>query len=331
MRKSSIKKIDKISPPVSVIITIVNEEKYLARAVDAVLNSDYKGKIEILLAVGPSRDKSREIADELALRDKRIRVFENPTGKTPNGLNIALKRSRHQIIVRIDGHSEIEPSYISTAVQILGETGAVNVGGIMDAQGLTDFQRAVASAMRSKIGVGAARFHTGGWAGPADTVYLGVFKKSALEAVGGYNENFIRAQDWELNHRLRLNGGLIWFDPSLKVRYRPRSSIMALGRQYFEYGRWRRALSKHHRGTINFRYLAPPLNFLLTLLSISAGFLLSKLFFIPLFSYLTLIILSSQFIGKNWRERLLLPTVLLTMHYAWGFGFITSPRKLLPS
>ncbi|MEY3331535.1 MAG: hypothetical protein RL202_801, partial [Actinomycetota bacterium] len=178
-------------------------------------------------------------------------------------------------------------------------------------------------------GVGSARFHIGGSAGPTDTVYLGVFRRSALEAIGGYDESFIRAQDWEMNHRLRMNGGVIWFNPDLKVIYRPRTAIKALARQYFEYGRWRRAVSRHHKGTINFRYLAPPLNLLLNLASVILGILVNPLFFIPIASYLLVITLSSIWIGKNVKEKALLPIVLIVMHFSWGFGFISSPKSLL--
>ena len=318
-------------PAVSIILTVVNEEQHLRSSIKAALNSEYPGELEIVIAVGPSRDQTREIADELAHGDRRIHVINNPTGKTPQGLNLALLHSNHEIIVRIDGHSEINSSYIRTAVETLHKTGAVNVGGIMAAEGITNFQKAVARAMRSPIGVGASRFHTGGEAGPTDTVYLGVFKRSALEAVNGYDENFIRAQDWEMNHRLRLNGGTIWFNPELKVTYRPRNSISALARQYFEYGRWRRVVSRRHQGTINFRYLAPPLNLLLTLISIACGLLISEIFFLPIFLYLVVIVCASHFIGKSWSERALLPLVLIVMHFSWGFGFISSPRSLIPS
>ena len=318
-------------PAVSIILTVINEEKHLRSSIQAALNSDYQGELEIVIAVGPSHDRTREIADELAHSDRRIHVIDNPTGRTPQGLNLALRHSHHEIIVRIDGHSEIDSSYIRTAVDTLQHTGAVNVGGIMAAEGVTVFQRAVARAMRSPIGVGSSRFHTGGEAGPTDTVYLGVFRRSALEAVDGYDENFIRAQDWEMNHRLRLNGGTIWFNPQLKVTYRPRSSISALARQYFEYGRWRRVVSRRHQGTINFRYLAPPLNLLLTLISIACGLLISEIFFLPIFLYLLVIVCASQFIGKSWSERALLPLVLIVMHFSWGFGFISSPRSLIPS
>jgi len=318
-----------LTPPVSVILTAKNEELHLRSSVNSALASDYQGELEIVIAVGPSQDRTREIADELARSDSRIVVVENPTGNTPHGLNAALRNTRHDIIVRIDGHSEIQKDYIRKAVETLDATGAVNVGGLMAAEGKTLFQTAVARAMSSPIGVGSARFHIGGSAGPTDTVYLGVFRRSALEAIGGYDESFIRAQDWEMNHRLRMNGGVIWFNPELKVIYRPRNTIKTLARQYFEYGRWRRAVSRRHKGTINFRYLAPPLNLLINLASVLLGTLLNPLFLIPSASYLLVITLASMRVGKKVKEKLLLPIVLIVMHFSWGFGFISSPKSLL--
>ncbi len=319
-----------LNQPVSVILTVINEEAHLRAAVNAALNSHYLGELEVVIAVGPSHDRTLDIANELAEKDSRVIVISNPSGKTPSGLNAALKASKYEIVVRIDGHSEIESDYISSAVSTLNQTGAVNVGGLMAAEGITPFQCAVARAMRSPIGVGAARFHVGGKAGPTDTVYLGVFRRSALERIGGYDENFVRAQDWEMNHRLRLNGGTIWFNPDLKVTYRPRSSLRALAKQYFEYGRWRRVVSRHHKGTINFRYLAPPINLIANLLSLTLGLFLSPIFYIASASYFAAVVLASCWIGKSAGERVRLPLILITMHFCWGFGFISSPSSLLP-
>ena len=318
------------NPPVSVILTVINEAAHLRAAVSAALNSNYAGELEVVIAVGPSHDQTLDIAHEISAGDSRVKVISNPGGKTPSGLNAALRAAKFEIIVRIDGHSEIDSDYIRKAVATLNETGAVNVGGIMAAEGITTFQRAVARAMRSPIGVGGARFHVGGKAGPTDTVYLGVFRRNALERVGGYDENFVRAQDWEMNYRLRINGGTIWFNPELKVTYRPRSSLRALAKQYFEYGRWRRAVSRHHKGTINFRYLAPPVNLIANALSLALGFVASPLFFIASAAYLVAIFLASLWIGKNLGERIRLPIILITMHFCWGFGFISSPSSLIP-
>lgn len=316
---------------ISVILPVLNEEKYLADSVGAILNQNFEGALEIILAIGPSQDKTMEIARKLQREDSRVVIVENPSGRTAAGLNLAISASSYSIIVRVDGHSNIPVNYCQLAYQILKDTGAVNVGGIMDAVGQSIFEKSVARAMRSPLGVGASRFHTGGAPGEVDTVYLGVFRKEALLAVGGFDERFTRAQDWELNFRLRELGGAVYFDPRLIVTYRPRSTIVALARQYFQYGRWRRVVSRRHKGTINYRYLAPPFTVLATLISLAAGWLISPVLFLPALIYGLFILIASILIGKSLGEILCLPAILLTMHISWGIGFLTSPNSLAPA
>jgi glycosyltransferase involved in cell wall biosynthesis len=318
-------------PAISVILPVLNEESHLEGAVLSVLSQDYRGPLEIILALGPSRDRTNEIAAKLASQDNRVKLLDSPTGKTAAGLNLALAASKSPVVVRVDGHAQIPNNYISLIVEILNKTGAVNVGGVMAAVGTTAFERAVAGAMRSPLGVGASRFHTGGEAGEVDTVYLGAFRREALVAIGGFDERFTRAQDWELNFRLRENGGVIYFDPRLHVTYRPRSSVGALAKQYFEYGRWRRVVSRRHSGTINYRYLAPPFALLGFSASLVLGVLLSSIFFIPALVYLLFVVLASLKISTSTGEYLLLLLVIPTMHFAWGAGFISSPKTLVPA
>jgi len=314
-------------PPVSVVIPILNEADHLQAAVDTVLSQEYLGEIEVILAIGPSRDGTEKVAEQIARKDNRVSIVLNPSGRTPNALNIAFAKATHEIVVRIDGHSEIAPTYVASAVETMQRTGAVNVGGIMAAEGITLFQKSVARAMRSVIGVGVSKFHTGGKEGATDTVYLGTFRKAAVLAVGGYDEEFTRAQDWEMNYRLRKAGGLVYFDPRLIVIYRPRKRITSLAKQYFEYGRWRRAVSRRYPETVNFRYLAPPIAFVISFMSILGSFFNSE-FVTPFLLYLFSLFIGSQIIGKSWGERFQLPLILITMHMSWGIGFLSSPRKL---
>ena len=311
-------------PAVSVVLPVLNEELHLANAVQSILSQDYAGTLEIILALGPSKDKTNEIAERLAFADKRILLVNNPSGRTAAGLNLALNKSSNPVIVRVDAHAEIQQNYISLAIEIMKSSGAVNVGGIMAAEGISLFERAVARAMRSPLGVGASRFHTGGRAGESDTVYLGCFRKEALLAIGGFDERFTRAQDWELNFRLRESGGIVYFDPRLKVTYRPRSTVKALAKQYFEYGRWRRVVTRRHKGSINLRYLAPPFTVLATAVSLIAGALLTPLLFIPALVYMVFILGASAVIGETLGEIMCMPIILLTMHLSWGLGFLTS-------
>lgn len=317
-------------PSISVILPVLNEEAHLEDAVHSILSQDYQGKIEVILAVGPSHDRTLEIAQSISRRDTRVVLVDNPNGRTAAGLNLALNKSQSPVVVRVDGHAQIPNDYLRLIVEILNKTGAVNVGGVMAAVGTTPFERAVAGAMRSPLGVGASRFHTGGEAGIVDTVYLGAFRREALVAIGGFDERFTRAQDWELNFRLREKGGIVYFDPRLHVTYRPRSTVRALAKQYFEYGRWRRVVSRRHSGTINYRYLAPPFALVGFSLSVIAGFFLPILF-IPASIYLLFVLAASVRIASSIREYFLLLAVIPTMHFAWGAGFISSPKTLVPS
>lgn len=317
------------------IMPVLNEERHLRTAVRHILEQDYAGEIEVVIALGPSTDRTDEIAAELVAETAdrpsgRVHTVPNPTGRTPAALNAAIKASGHPVVVRVDGHGMLTPDYVATAVRLLEDKGAANVGGIMHAEGENDWERAVAAAMTSRIGVGNASFHTGGAAGPADTVYLGVFRREVLERQGGYNEEFIRAQDWELNYRIREAGGLIWFSPELRVSYRPRPSVRALAKQYYNYGRWRRVVTRYHKGSVNLRYLAPPVALLAIVAGLVAGAVLHPLGLLVPVGYLLAIFAGSVPAGRGlpFPARAQIPLALVTMHFSWGWGFLTSPRSL---
>ncbi|MEY9849245.1 glycosyltransferase family 2 protein [Streptacidiphilus sp. MAP5-3] len=322
------------TPAVSVIMPVLDESRHLRTAVERILEQEYPGDIEVVIALGPSTDNTDEIAAALVAESagtsREVRTVPNPTGRTPAGLNAAIEGSRFPIVVRVDGHGLLTPGYIATAVRLLDEKDAANVGGIMNAEGETEWEKAVAAAMTSRIGVGNAAFHTGGEAAPADTVYLGVFRRRVLEQQGGYNEEFIRAQDWELNYRIRQDGGLIWFTPDLKVTYRPRPSVRALAKQYKDYGRWRRVVTRYHRGSVNLRYLAPPAALLGCAVGLVAGVALTPVAFVLPGGYAAAILLGSVKEGRGLSAsaRAQLPVALATMHMSWGWGFLTSPRSL---
>lgn len=319
---------------VSVVMPVLNEERHLAEAVAAVLDQDFDGSIEVILALGPSTDRTDVVAAELVGVDPRIKTVANPSGRTPTALNAALAAAQADIIVRVDGHCELPRDYISTAVETLIRTGADNVGGVMAAQGTTDFENAVAVAMTSKLGVGGASFHVGGDEGEALTVYLGVFRAEALERVGGYDENFDRAQDWEMNHRIRSTGGKIWFNPNMQVSYRPRPRLKELAKQYFQYGTWRREVMRRHPDTVQARYLAPPVAVAAIGMGTVAGLAASAgiaprwlgIGWLAPAGYLAAITAGGLAIsrGEEPAVRVRVPAVLAAMHISWGVGFITS-------
>lgn len=307
---------------------VLNEERHLADSVAMVLGQDWAGELELVLALGPSSDATADVAAALAA-DPRVRTVPNPSGRTPDGLNAAIAASTGAVVARVDAHAEIPVDYLTSAVAALEESGADNVGGIMDAVGVSALERAVACAMKSPLGVGGARFHTGGGAGEADTVYLGVFRRVALERVGGYDPHFERAQDWEMNHRIRATGGLVWFTPDLRVTYRPRSTLRALADQYRGYGRWRRVVAREHPGTANARYLAPPVMVVGTLAATALGAAWRPAWLVPA-GYAAAVGVGGWLIstGEAAPVRARVPLAIATMHWSWGVGFLTSPRRL---
>jgi glycosyltransferase involved in cell wall biosynthesis len=312
---------------------VLNEARHLRAAVGHVMGQDYPGPLEMVIALGPSTDGTDELAADIVAADSRISTMRNPTGRTPAALNVAIAASSYPVIVRVDGHGMLSPDYVRTAVELLAETGADNVGGVMAAEGETAFERAVARAMTSPLGVGNARFHTGGEPGEVDTVYLGVFRRETVEKLGGYDESFKRAQDWELNHRIKAAGGRVWFSPRLRVSYRPRPNLRALARQYFEYGRWRRVVMRQHEGTVTLRYLAPPIALSAVVLGTLAGVAISPVAFVVPAGYVVGILAGSVATGRGLSPKswLVLPAVYATMHGSWAVGFLTSPRSLVPS
>ena len=303
-----------------------NEERYLRSSVEAVLAQEYPGAMDVWISVAPSTDATSSVVDDLVNQHANVFRVENPAGITPAGLNVAIAVSSGEVIVRVDGHVRLCDGYIQQAVKTLIETGAANVGGRQMAVGSTRFEKAVAAVMMSPVGSGGATYRSGGEPGPTDTVFLGVFQRSAGEQVGWFDESLIRNQDYELNIRLRDAGGVVWFDPKLVVEYEPRSSLRGLSRQYFDYGRFKAQVLHMHSSSIRMRQLIPPVAVIATLLSVIIGWWLPITLLVPVL-YLTAIALG---VKGAFLMRLLALAIAPTMHFSWSLGlFIGMTRKKL--
>ena len=301
---------------------VLNEEAHLAAAVESVLAQRYPGRMDVCLAVGPSRDRTMEVATELSRRWP-VTVVVNPTGATPAGLNLAIAATRGEVVVRVDSHSRLPEDYVVTAVRTLLDTGAVNVGGRQRPVAAGGTAGAVARAMSTRFGTGGARFHVGGRAGPVDTVYLGVFRRSAGDAVGWFDERLVRNQDYELNIRLRAAGGTVWFDPRLGVEYAPRGSVRALARQYAQYGWWKAQVARLHPSSLRPRQAIPA-----AVTAVVAAGLVTGAWWRPALAtpvgYAGAVVIAAIASGRGIGERARLVLVYPVMHLCWGIGFLVS-------
>ncbi|WP_341998514.1 glycosyltransferase family 2 protein [Microbacterium sp. LWH7-1.2] len=320
----------------SFVMPVLNERGYLRRAVETVLGQDIPGPAELVLALGPSTDGTNELAAELAAGDDRIVLVDNPDADIPIGLNLAIRAARHATVVRVDAHSELDPTYARRALATLDRVRAANVGGVMRADGRTPFQRAVARAYNSPIGLGGGAYHGGTQEGEAESAYLGVMRRDVLEEVGLFDESIRRGEDWELNLRIRRAGYRVWFDPTLAVTYWPRESWTRLVRQFSATGRWRGELVRRFGRGNSLRFFAPPALVLMILLGIVVGVLqvsgvlqgwwsvAASVVYLPVIAYALLIVgvAIGPGGGHGWRDKLWTAAVLPSMHLAWGWGFL---------
>lgn len=315
---------------------VLNERRYLEHAVASVLAQELDGPAELVLALGPSTDGTTELAHRLADGDDRIRLVENPDAHIPVGLNTAIRASRYPTIVRVDAHSELSPGYARRALATLRRTGAANVGGVMRADGRTPFQKSVARAYNSPIGLGGGAYHGTAHEGEAESAYLGVMRRDVLDEVGLFDETIRRGEDWELNLRIRQAGHKVWLDPQLSVTYWPRESWWRLARQFRATGAWRGELVRRYGRSNGLRFFAPPalvLNVVLALIlavlqvtGVLAGVAsaIASIIYLPLIAYVLLVIAMALRPGgaETARERIWTLAVLPTMHFSWGAGFL---------
>lgn len=313
---------------VTVIMPIRNEARTIEQSLCAVLRQDYpKEFLQILIIDGDSSDGTSEIVEELIKKDPRVSVLTNPAKIVSTGMNIGIKHSIGDLIIRVDGHTIISPSYVRGCVEEWHRTKADNVGGRMNAQGRNEFGRAVAAATSSVFGVGDARFHYSNKEEYVDSVYMGAWPRSLFVKLGGFDEELIRNQDDEFNYRIGEAGGKILLSPRIKSTYFVRSSPISLWRQYFQYGFWKiRVLQKHPR-MMKLRQFVPAL-FLLSLLLCGIIAILIKdfsLLKIILLTYLSTNLIFSILMGIKTRiaNPILLPLVFAILHLSYGTGFLS--------
>jgi hypothetical protein len=321
---------------VSYVMPVYNEVGYVADAVRSVLAQDYAGPVEVILALGPSTDGTAEVVAALLGEDDRIRAVENPELDIPIGLNRAIAEARYPVIVRVDAHTELSSGYTARGVETLARTGAASVGGVMAAAGRPGVQAAIARAYNSRFGLGGASYHDDDAVeeGPAESAYLGVMDAAVLREIGGYDESLRRGEDWELNYRLRSAGHVVWFDPALQVRYWPRSSWAALGRQFWATGVWRGELVRRLGARNSLRYFAPPLFVVDLVLCVIlapllatglvsgwAAWLLALAYLGPLL-YLALLAFAALRSSGGPVDRLRVALAIAIMHVSWGSGFL---------
>lgn len=311
-------------PTVTVVVPTLDEEASIVACLEAVRAQTYAGIVEVLVVDGGSQDATRRLAATFP----EVVILDNPDRRQSAGLNRALAVARGRILVRVDAHCLIEPDYVARCVDALGRTGAAMVGGAQVPAAASGFGAAVAATMRSRLGAGTARFHRpDGSPGWVDTVYLGAYATDTARRAGGYDAGQRTNEDAELAWRMRGLGG-VWFDPTIRSTYRPRTTPAALGRQFFRYGRGRVRTAVRHPDSLSARQLAAPA---LVIGLVSPWRRAVGLAYVGM---LVSLLVSSRRLPGSIAARV--PLAGAIMHMAWGLGFLAGlpgavVRRLSPA
>lgn len=316
-------------PFVSVIMPVCDEEKFIEKSLSAVLRQTYPtDRMEIVIADGLSTDSTLEKIEKIKTQTTiPINIVENSRRIAPTGLNVAIRKSKGEIIVRVDGHCEIEPDYIANCVRYLQSNEAEGVGGPIETIGETLTARAIATAMSSKFGVGGSAFRTiNNRKMFVDTVAFPGYTRKIIEKVGFFNEELVRNQDDEYNFRIRKFGGRILLAPDIRSRYYSRSNFNSLWRQYYQYGFWKVRVWQLHPRQMSWRQYIPLLFVFSLLTTATLGIFTTAgkfLFAIVVVTYLLGNLLASVMTAKtDFKLVLLLSLSFAILHFSYGFGFL---------
>jgi succinoglycan biosynthesis protein ExoA len=317
-------------PFVSVVMPVRNEVDFIDRSLKAVLAQNYPpDSMEIIIADGLSTDETRAHIENLKLTTEiPIIIVDNPERIAPSGMNRAIAKSVGEIIVRVDGHCEIEPDYVANCVKYLQDGRAEGVGGPIETLGETLQAQAIAIVMSSTFGVGGSAFRTvNDREMYVDTVAFPGYKREIFEKIGFFNKELVRNQDDEFNYRLRKNGGRILLAPDIRSRYYSRSNFKSLWRQYFQYGYWKIRVFQLHPKQMSWRQFVP-FAFVSTIFFLSLLSIFSTVGRLALIFVLGLYLLANLAATSKSATRIKpigLPFVFIgfpILHLSYGLGFI---------
>ena len=322
-------------PSVTVIVPCFNEQATIQRLLEALLKQTYPHeKMDVVISDGKSTDNTRNIISTFIAKhpDLKLIVIDNPGGTIPSALNKALDQAKGEIIVRLDAHSVPFPDYIERSVSAHQQGLGDNVGGVWQIEAGEDkwIARSIAAAASHPLGAGDAQYRLTPAPRHVDTVPFGSFRKELIGRIGRFDESLLTNEDYEFNARLRLAGGKVWLDPSIRSVYYSRSSIPQLARQYVRYGFWKWRMLQRYPSTLRWRQALPPIFVLsLILLSVLSLWLIPCRYTLAVLAgvYFLILGLAGLNLAVHHKKAYLLigfPLAIVTMHSAWGLGFLWS-------
>ena len=193
---------------VSVVIPMRNEEKYIGKCLDSLLAQEWDGgPLEVVVVNGESEDRSKQIVESMMPTFPRLKLLDNPRRITPVSLNMGVKAATGDVIIILGAHSYVAKDFVSKNLHFLDTMAVDCVGGSIAPVGDSYQGEAIALAMSSPMGVGNAFYRYSKVQRLVDTVQFGAYRREIFFRVGYFDEELVRNQDFELNHRIVSTGG----------------------------------------------------------------------------------------------------------------------------
>ncbi len=306
---------------ISLIVPTYNEEKFILPFLEFVYcNCDYS--YELLLVDGHSEDRTTRIIksfiDEKGANN--IFLFNNPDKYVSFALNIAISKSKYDIIIRMDVHTEYSPDYFTSIINAFNDTCADIVGGPSNTKYYSPIQESIAFCISSPFGMGGGTVHNMNYDGYTNGVTFGAFKKYVF-VDNLFNTDLIRNQDDEFFARCNSKGFRIYQCSNIKLYYTPRDKFSTLFRQYYQYGFYKPLALKQVKGSIRIRHIIP-------------SFFVIYLFFCLLYSkfliiYTLPLLYFSLYNKKRFYVKILNFVSFSIIHISYGIGFLSGTRKII--
>ncbi|HOK99757.1 MAG TPA: glycosyltransferase family 2 protein [Bacteroidales bacterium] len=322
-------------PKVTVLIPCRNENRFISHIINSLQHQDYPEQlVEVFFLDGMSDDGTREIIKESCEFHSNYVILDNPNKTVPFALNLGIKNSTGNIIIRLDAHAIYPQNYISTLVYYLEKLGADNVGGIWETIPANDtlVAESIAIALSTPFGVGNATYrvvkNTNLEYIEVDTVPFGCYRRSVFEKYGLFDEQLTRNQDNEFNERIISGGGKIFLIPSLKIKYYARENYRKLFKMFYQYGYFGPLVDIKLKRFTRLRRYIPSLFILSLILPLFLSFLFSPMIYVAfLVATLYCLVLLGFSIYETYKRKkiIVMPFLIwayLISHISYGFGYL---------
>lgn len=320
---------------VSVVVGLLNEEKFLPRLIEDFKKQTYNhNEIELIFIDGMSKDDSWKILEDFKNSNHDfydVVLLKNPKVILSAGMNVGIKAARGECILKVDCHSHITENFIENNVKII-EEGEDVCGGPRPniIENADNFSKTLLLVEENMFGSGIADYRKKTTKKYVSSVFQGMYKKSIFDKIGLLDEKVGRVEDNELHYRIRKNGYKIRYSNDILSYQYTRPTLKRMLKQKYSNGYWIGKVSHVYPKAFSIFHFVPlafvlAIIFSLVMIPITSIFiiLLSSVYFL-----FTILITIMTIINNKFNITILLmPIILFLIHVYYGVGILVGLIK----